>query len=838
MEPSLHTHSKPISDSDNFVNRKEEIDKIIFEINNRRNVAVTGPNGIGKTSLSHVVEDELQSEGVLTTRITLNPDDVEDERIFFKKVIEEITNEIGGKAHEDYINWLKNKTDAVELNFKFLKLHFGDDAVDPQFGLIESALREDLEDLVRRANSSEIVIFIDKSEYLSNSTSLLQRIENIFSEWDMYTIVLIGTETMFSDISTAHSSIARMFTKFSIGPFSDIRHTEQCIKNPLEPDIEKVVDNKTVGEIHAITGGHPYEINLICSRIYSHYLDGEISDFVLAPEILDDVVTQIESWHENADDAEINGIKKLDREELYVLARATEYPFTDAENLCKYIKTCDLRLDGGARNGFSEIDIQASIDSLIEKDILASDDEQVGFSGSSYMLAYIKYLSYARDVVSDFTRITDVENPSIAEKAEIHYRIVDEVILNQEQGCHSHFDPDEHISDASHFSIRGIQIPNLTDHDDEGMGSKGIAAVGGLLSDNSIVKFENEEYFRKGEHHEDTQYSAGQEIYFRINIPWLDSGFKSVIHIDDPESKERYVDRIFRLKEELEEIGYELILEDEVTLLREGNDAVKSERYITAEKKYTEAINLNESYPLPWYNRARLYYNQEEYEDALNDTNRAIELQSSWTDAYFLKAITLIELERPKEAKDVFLEVAKINEDDIDVWAKACHILDEKGYYQEAIEMAEEAISQDHKTPHIVYHLARSLHNIGEYEKCKSQVNELNSMGENRFKGLPRTDFLEAYNSFFLGEIETSLEMSKGCLDATDLDEDFQADVYVLISKCHIEMDNRDEAKEYLSKAIETYPEVQEILRSQHDYPNEFLESHPEISRDAYEEQS
>jgi hypothetical protein len=112
---------------------------------------------------------------------------------------------------------------------------------------------------------------------------------------DNYMLILSGTEDLMEELSSIFSPIQRFFFRMKLEPF-DLNDTIEAIEKPL-----RTIKSKTqrpdifydfAKEVQAISGGNPYEVNLICHFAYKNSVKSGYRRLALSPEILRDIADQ------------------------------------------------------------------------------------------------------------------------------------------------------------------------------------------------------------------------------------------------------------------------------------------------------------------------------------------------------------------------------------------------------------------------------------------------------------------------------------------------------------------------------------------------------------------
>ncbi|MDI6642001.1 MAG: hypothetical protein QME68_06805, partial [Elusimicrobiota bacterium] len=154
---------------------------------------------------------------------------------------------------------------------------------------------------------------------------------------DGYILVFSGTEKMFPAINDVFSPIPRFFKRINVENFKDIKETEECLLKPLNEEEKEAFDRTCTGDIHRITNGTPYEINLIAHHMYRRWGDGRNPKIGLSPEVLDDVLNEIERLRKEGHYEIANKIKRYRIDQLKVLISLLEFPSVSKEWLAEYM---------------------------------------------------------------------------------------------------------------------------------------------------------------------------------------------------------------------------------------------------------------------------------------------------------------------------------------------------------------------------------------------------------------------------------------------------------------------------------------------------------------------
>ncbi|KAJ2896741.1 Serine/threonine-protein phosphatase T [Zalerion maritima] len=133
--------------------------------------------------------------------------------------------------------------------------------------------------------------------------------------------------------------------------------------------------------------------------------------------------------------------------------------------------------------------------------------------------------------------------------------------------------------------------------------------------------------------------------------------------------------------------------EEAICLKNEGNKAFGQHDWPTAIDFYSKAINLLDTEPAFFANRAQAYIKSEAYGYAVSDATKAIELNPNFTKAYYRRAQANAAILKPKEALKDFKRCAQLepNNKDIKLKLAECQKIVRQLNFFAAIEVGEEA---------------------------------------------------------------------------------------------------------------------------------------------------
>ncbi len=121
-----------------------------------------------------------------------------------------------------------------------------------------------------------------------------------------------------------------------------------------------------------------------------------------------------------------------------------------------------------------------------------------------------------------------------------------------------------------------------------------------------------------------------------------------------------------------------------------GNELMKTKEYDEAIRHYTKAINFDEYEPTIYCNRALAYIKNTQYNNGLNDCNKAIDLKHDYIKAYYRRAICEKNLKKFKESLEDFLYVYNDNPNSNDVLNEINNMIDKWKDYDKDSYLKEE----------------------------------------------------------------------------------------------------------------------------------------------------
>jgi len=778
----------PIRDPELFAGRHEELKEVeyYFELSKSGNpkyfhLSLVGSRSVGKTSLLNIIEDKANKLGLLTVKVPLNMETVKNDVLFFKEVFDGILTKgaekglyegFTGKIYKAFRRVIDTLDIKADIPFLFGTAYIGLKREQNIAGISQHVLLHDLREIyseAKKKNIQTIVLLFDECDLLAQNEVLLQKIRNAFMEMEGYILVFSGTDRMFPTISDVFSPIPRFFKRINVGNFKNIKETEECLIKPLSEEEKKAFDQTCIGEIHQITNGSPYEINLIAHYMYRRWKEGKNSKIGLSPEVLDDVLNEIERLRKEGHYEIANKIRQYWIDQLKVLMSLLEFPNISKEWLAEFMllnEIDSLQL----KDIYIKKSITMNYIERLKKDgVISEEDERIHFSGDQFDFLYLKYFCASKGVrdIKEFF-IGFAEDPLY----NLHHKFIEGVLLKdfQEYNIHTAFDKREKIEGST--------------------GQKFIIGVKANLppGEHTILEIspETQREFYLG---------TPNSIRLRVNVEWMKEGFVTQVKFMKEEDKERFRSRFNALRDNLDFLGYKILLKDEISWNIEGVEFLRQRKISEAIECFDKAIEINPFFELPWGNKARGFFDLEKYDEALDCLNKALELHPSWSEALSLKGPILIILGKNEEALECLEKVTKINPEDWTAWDNKGRVLCNIGRYKEALECFDRSLKfnpENHKVLYLKGSSLTQLNRIHEALICFDEILKI------------KPDFIPALldKAFALSKLGQYKDAIDCCNMILKIDPNNGAAWY---NKACFEVNigNSDSALECLRKAIE-----------------------------------
>jgi hypothetical protein len=395
--------AKPVTRQDRFAGRESELADIKYylvlasQTSEPMNLALIGERAAGKTSMLNIIDIEAAKAGLITVRINLNSADAEPIN-FFWKLYDAVVEAYCVKGHlfnpgsDEYIVYrriidsLDPTADSPNFQLRFPS-HYAL-SVNGSRQISEVRLQRDLSYIYERSSAPCIIIF-DECNVMTQNRVTLEMLRNVFMNISGYMIVLTGTSSFFPVLDEVFSPIIRQFKKINIKPFAEFEETKQCVFNPLQSvslNPAELVSDDALYDIHTISRGRPYEIQLLCHFMFRRLQDHRATRMDVTADVMDDVLNELEANISGARPIIIS-VRKMTKRQLAavsVFGRADRYGDL---GLAWFMNSIESSADA-----FTRDELVGHLEELQKLGIFeVGEDSVIHFTGDDFDRIYLRY---------------------------------------------------------------------------------------------------------------------------------------------------------------------------------------------------------------------------------------------------------------------------------------------------------------------------------------------------------------------------------------------------------------------------------------------------------------
>jgi len=375
-------------------------------------LAILGPRAAGKTSLLNMIEAKAKERGLCAVRIDLDESDVRTPLIFFHKLYDAVLlrafedgafGGLSGETHRNYLDSVFGRADGTLGLLQFpsqygLAMSRG----NPDAPISDVAFVSDLQAIQVEAGKPFVLIF-DECDVLKSSRPILQKVRNIFERTRRYMLVLCGTPDLFPEIDDVFSPMTRQFKKLVVGAFRDPSDTRRCIVAPLRKaglDPTRVLELETIRdarEIHELTRGRPYEINLLCHHMFRRLQQGKANKMRLDLAVLEDLRLELEREQNLATRPVLGALRVLNDSGLRALMALVA---ADGTGTFKELWEGEYVFSGSSN--WTQQDFRNWYEQFLQLGVLKDANGRVTFAGDEFERIYGSYLARERGIPRGF----------------------------------------------------------------------------------------------------------------------------------------------------------------------------------------------------------------------------------------------------------------------------------------------------------------------------------------------------------------------------------------------------------------------------------------------------
>lgn len=768
LGPNPYDFGSPVKDEEKFADRKVEREKIreYLELSDTSdpsyyNLALTGSRAAGKTSLLNLTSKIADEMNFLPVKIPLNEDLVSSDVEFFTAVIDSIMTEgtargmYGGRGsgiYQKFRQLIDTVNLEVEVPLGFGTAYVGSKQRETIDTIAQRVLMEDLEELHNESAKNgmpTIVLLFDECDLLAENKAVLQKLRNIFTDIEGFILVLSGTERMFPDLNETFSPLPRSFVTVEVSNFDDIEYTEECMKKPLSEDQKELVQQRTVQEVHRITGGSPYEINLVCHHMFRRYDRGDTDQIELSKRVLDDVLQEIERLRQEGHHEIADKIQRMSFDELKVLISTLEFPEAKKKHFISY--SCLNNIDTIKKRGldFVRAENETTLEELKELGVVIESEEEnkITFAGDQFDSLYLRY--FVASMNDSHKEITFFQGDKEAHLNSIENKIskVFETSHPQVTNCISIIEsPQRNMAEKEGQALnfnQYISIPfGVTEVNDRPLAAS--------INITDLVQKQN--------------LIDDNVIRYRGGVDWLSGGFTTGINVEN--NSESVLEHLEEVSTILSSTPFSIHLNDDITIQENGLELLNEGNPEEAIDCFDEANEVNPYNLQVLVYKARAYYEMGEVKKGIEILSNILEHHDFYSAQMELYLIRIEIDDGRKEAVRNLGKMAKPTE------------FKRRGLWEPVIQRLVEGNHINHVKEMTIGLLNGEDGSVGEITNCAILL-------------------LDA------GHNEDAVEVLEELMEEEDLDDSGMSSLYYNMACAYAKMDKSEKAFNYLRSSLE-----------------------------------
>lgn len=162
-----------------------------------------------------------------------------------------------------------------------------------------------------------------------------------------------------------------------------------------------------------------------------------------------------------------------------------------------------------------------------------------------------------------------------------------------------------------------------------------------------------------------------------------------------------------------------------------GGSYAEIDEYNFALVDFEKAIEIDSTYAMAWNNKAMILGRMKRFDEAIPAFNKALKCDSKIADIWLNKGALLGKMGKKKEALECFEKALVINTKHLKAWYNKGLALKELGYLIESYDAFKKAIEIDNKYNDAHYYLGELYFLFGSYDQSLNEINKILVSDEN-----------------------------------------------------------------------------------------------------------
>lgn len=387
---------------------REQIDELLrgAALGSPSHFSLFGPAGMGKSSLLNVVGQIARRRNLLPVKLDLREATVESLLTFYFAVFDAAVNSLVD------LGAIEREHCAVKSWTQHTLLGDTDHASDPDCslatGLLVAArmsgkvvndvpttvLARDIALLLTLGESKNvrgIVLKLDNAGFLDDNRELAPSIMELAESTPSLTIVTAAEEA-----GCLQEAAPRAWTQIEVTPFRGAVDTLDAIMKPLvdAEEIELAPSLQTAQEIHDLTEGRPYEVNLVNHFVWEAITQGDQAEFKLSEAVLSRVLYELEQRGRHTASSSVSAIRNLTDDDLRAIAKLAPFEGLTIRQLA--LGRLMFNEFDEDRLGEVEGEITTQLQRLASLGILRLDHDLFEIEGGPESRLYLRYSAEQR----------------------------------------------------------------------------------------------------------------------------------------------------------------------------------------------------------------------------------------------------------------------------------------------------------------------------------------------------------------------------------------------------------------------------------------------------------